>query len=216
MLWDAEDRSGFASTADLLVSLLRVAAALGATAACLSLVSGLNAQAGLAESDISRLIDFAQIAVGTYVAVVFFRWLATACLIAREVADDFEFFPRGAVASFFIPMVNLVLPYRIVKSMYEVSRDACRRGVVRRDGLAAIVPVQARAESENETGDVVDFWWASMLTMLFISALVVASGGSPLAPVVSVAADLALVCAAVAAVRLVRTITQAQLPAVAA
>lgn len=51
--------------------------------------------------------------------------------------------------------------------------------------------------------------------MLFVSAVVAASGGSPLAPVVVVAADLALACAAVAALRLVRLITEAQLPAVA-
>jgi len=213
VLWDADDRSGFASTAGLLVVLLRVAAGLGMVAAVISTTSMFSRP--IYESDISRFLHFAQGAVVVYVAVVFFRWLATACLIAREVAaDDFEFFPHGVVASFFIPFVNLVLPYRIIKLMCHVSRRACRRGIVERDGITAIVPVHARRLDDDD--DVVGFWWASMLTMLASLFVVAASTRSQIGPVVIIAADLAVFCAAFAAERLVRTITNAQLPAIAA
>ncbi len=216
MLWDAEDRSGFASTAGLLVALLRVTATLGIVAAVISIAFLTAPPAMWLGSDLSLLLRYSQAAVVVYVAVVFFRWLATACSIARDVAaEDFEFFPHGAVASFFIPFVNLVLPYRIVKLMCHVSRRACQRGVVQREGIAVIVPAQARAVDEADD-DVVEFWWASLLTMLFSLAVAVAAGSSPIAPLAVIGADLALFCAAVAAQRLVRTITDAQLPAVAA
>ena len=143
MLWDAEDRSGFASTAGLLVVLLRVATVLAVAAAAFSAMPALTQRAVIGDGEIARLLHFAELAVVAYVAVVFFRWLATACLNARDVGgDEFEFFPHGAVASFFIPLVNLVLPYRIVKSMYDVSLRARRRGVVYRDGLAVIVSLR--------------------------------------------------------------------------
>lgn len=135
MLWNAEDRSGFASTASLLIVLLRIAAVLGVTAAVLSLATPLPAVSGVADGDLARVVRFAEVAVVAYGAVVFFRWLATACLIARDVsAEEFEFFPHGVVAAFFIPLVNLVLPHRIMKSMCEVSLRACRRGFVSEDG----------------------------------------------------------------------------------
>jgi len=209
MLWDAEATDGFASTAKRLALFLRVAATLGFVAAAVSLASSLPYTGVHADSGLTGLVNFAHVAVVAFVVCLFFRWFATACAIAREVsAEEFEFFPHGAIASFFIPLVNLVLPYRIVVAMCDTSLRACGQD----DGRDEMPAGGRRVVSGLENGhDVVDFWWTSVLATLFVFLVVVTADGSPLAPALTVAADLALGCAAIGALRLVRLITDAQL-----
>ena len=44
--------------------------------------------------------------------------------LSTLVTDDVEYSPRSSVAAFFIPVVNLIRPYKVVREVYELSHPS--------------------------------------------------------------------------------------------
>ena len=68
-------------------------------------------------------------------ALAFLTWLFRAVRFARSRGIRPNSTPVGAVACWFIPFVNLVRPYDVVRTLYRVSTAAGGRGYFRFGGL---------------------------------------------------------------------------------
>jgi hypothetical protein len=77
------------------------------------------------------LIGLAKLITFTLATVFFCRWMLQAFrngLATRPEAISYT--PREAVASFFIPFVNLVRPFRAVKQLFDVSTEPDRSDAI--------------------------------------------------------------------------------------
>jgi hypothetical protein len=97
-------------------------------------------------------ITFARLFTLIVTAVAFCMWLhrSQANLVAAQV-PDLKYTPRRAVEAFFIPFVNLVRPFRVVRETWSAS-----------EAVAVARPV-APGWQTTEAHWVVAVWWLSML-----------------------------------------------------
>jgi large-conductance mechanosensitive channel len=139
------------------------------------------------------LLGFAQVAVFVAVVVFFCLWMLQAYRNVTATQPALvSYTPREAVASFFIPFVNLIRPYRAMKELYEASTKP------------------------GEASDgIVRTWWGSYLIMGFVGnfsarlALRAEATSELIASTwVTLAADAVSVLSALLAAYLVRRVSE--------
>ena len=115
--WTYRDGGAAAAWAE---RLLYLHAALSAAAVLIALARGLAAP----EGGLSLLVGLAQMLAFVASAIVILRWIYLASANARALgAEDLMGRPGWAVAWFFIPLANLVMPFMTVRDIWKASAN---------------------------------------------------------------------------------------------
>jgi hypothetical protein len=68
-----------------------------------------------------NFLTLAQLSAIITAQVAFFIWLYRACANCRRCAPELQFTPGWAVGCFFVPVLNLYLPYQAMQEVWKVS-----------------------------------------------------------------------------------------------
>jgi len=160
-------------------------------------------QAEVAANDSrQQTIGILQVAAFLATAIAFLIWIHRAHRNVPALgATDLKYSSRWAVGGFFVPFVNLVHPFQVVKEIWRVSDPASLNGT-----------------NDTKTPPIVGWWWGLFLVSGFFSSAVdpmVRHGAEKLSDVISASwlmlfSDVLAVPPAILAILVVRTIDQMQ------
>jgi hypothetical protein len=190
--WSWRDASGAGAWT---MRLLILHAALSAVAAGLAVLRGLEPPSG---SLVEIAVALLQMVVFFAAAIATLRWLYLAKANAFAFgAEDMMISPGWAVAWFFVPLANLVMPFVAMRETWKASAEP-------RDWQAAPAPVTLL------------FWWAAWLgagaagVIAFRMTADFGKDAAAAAQILFLAADLLSVASALLLVRIVAAIQAMQ------
>lgn len=121
----------------------------------LALLSGTFTGAEAASNDLRQgIIGFGYIGVFIVTGITFLRWIYRFNYNCRGFgASDMRFTPGWSIGHFFIPFLNLVRPYQVMREILQVSQN----------------PNEWKSQP---VGLLVDRWWALFLVTSFLGRIV--------------------------------------------
>ncbi|WP_438008352.1 DUF4328 domain-containing protein [Sorangium sp. So ce321] len=160
---------------------------------------------------------FAELAMRVVTAALFLRWLwHTVPLAGSMSASRLRWTSRDALWSFFIPLINLVRPYQVMRDLHDhLSPDGVPEPVPRprMDGAGGYRQVaMERAPPPRALPHAsIGAWWALFLLPQLLSSMVTPVRTNTVAEVITnrywaIAVCLATICGAFLAVMMVRTV----------
>jgi hypothetical protein len=164
-----------------------------------------NAARATAHDDRQSLIGIVEIGVSLACAVVFLMWFQRAYKNLHTVRyQPLEFTPGWAIGGFFVPFINFVRPYRIMKEICAGSTSLAEEPERRAEALTSLL-IQVR------------WWW-----MLFLSDSAISNAAARTmmkaealdeiltAEWIDFGSELLSIPAAIVALLLVRRVTEVQ------
>lgn len=145
----------------ILITLAGVAADFSEIEALSRLTPGLRTPPPEAAASVilTLIIRLALTGVALLTAVCFLAWIYRAYLNLKSLgATDLKYSPAWAIGGFFVPALNIVRPYQVIREIWKSSAPAGRRSTD---------PLWTR----EQTPLVIVVWWGSWLASGFLDSL---------------------------------------------
>jgi hypothetical protein len=174
---------------------------LGVTVLAEEVASEVPEGAALGYIALYAILGLVMLVVSLVTAVCFFIWLHRANRNARALgAEGMKFTPGWCVGWFFVPFMNLVRPYQVVREIYQASEP----GATGEDWKQARIP------------PVLAWWWATYLLSSLLgqfemrTSLAGEAGLQQISSWVGIVSSIFGIAATLLAVHMIRSIHQRQ------